>query len=144
MTRSLSLQNIYVEGKSDVDVLSRWFPHLQFEAAGGKEQVRSRVERDPASHGLLDRDFTPEGEVQASREPDSRVVIMRRYTIENYLLEPAIIAAAVRQLRTSADAEIQVWLDEAHTRQRIHAWARVGSLCCCKLYHLPMAQHSHI
>ena len=58
MTRSLSLQNIYVEGDSDVVVLSHWFPHLQFEAAGGKGQVRSRVERDPASYGLLDRDFT--------------------------------------------------------------------------------------
>ncbi len=123
MTRSLSLQNIYVEGDDDVAVLSRWFPHLQFKPVDGKDNVRKKVKQDPASHGLMDRDFTPEGDVQASREPGSRVVIMRRYAIENYLLEPAIIAATVSQLRTSAGAEIQAWLEQAHTRQRMRAWA---------------------
>jgi hypothetical protein len=123
MTRSLSLQNIYVEGDSDVAVLSRWFPHLQFVAAGGKEGVRGKVKLDSASYGLLDRDFTSEDEVHASREPGSRVAIMRRYTIENYLLEPAIIAAAVRKLGTPTGAEIQVWPDESQAQQKIHAWA---------------------
>ncbi|MFQ5342613.1 MAG: DUF4435 domain-containing protein [Anaerolineae bacterium] len=124
MTRSLSLRTIYVEGNDDVAVLSRWFPHLEFEAAGGKEQVRRQVERNLASYGLLDRDFTPNAEVEASREPHSRVVVMRRYTIENYLLEPTIIATAVSQLIPHADVdEVRIWLDETHARQGIHEWA---------------------
>jgi hypothetical protein len=124
MTRSLSLQNIYVEGDDDVAVLSHWFPRLQFRAAHGKDQVRSKVAQDPASYGLLDRDFAPDEEVQASREPNSRMLIMQRYAIENYLLEPIIIAAAVRQLTPDVDvAEIQGWRDETHIRQKTHEWA---------------------
>ena len=124
MTRSLSLRTIYVEGDDDVAVLSRWFPQLEFEAGGGKEQVRRKVTRNPASYGLLDRDFTPDAEVEASREPHSRVVVMRRYTIENYLLEPTIIATAVSQLIPHAGVnEVRIWLDETHARQGIHEWA---------------------
>jgi len=78
MTRSLSLRNVYVEGDDDVAVLSRWFPRLQFKASGGKDQVGRKVEQDSASYGLLDRDFAPDGEVEASREPHSRMVIMQR------------------------------------------------------------------
>ena len=124
MTRSLSSRNVYVEGDDDVAVLSRWFPRLQFKVSGGKDQVGRKVEQDSASYGLLDWDFAPDGEVEASREPHSRIVIMQRYAIENYLLEPASIAAAVRQLIPCAGAdEIQTWLDEAHIRQNIHEWA---------------------
>ncbi len=124
MTRSLSLRNVYVEGGGDVVVLSRWFPRLQFKASGGKDQVGRRVEQDSASYGLLDRDFAPDEEVEASREPHSRMVIMQRYAIENYLLESATIAAVVKQLISCASAdEIQIWLDEAHIRQSIHEWA---------------------
>ena len=45
-------------------------------------------------------------------------------TIENYLLEPTIIATAVSQLIPHADVdEVRIWLDETHVRQRIHEWA---------------------
>ncbi|MEA3342473.1 MAG: DUF4435 domain-containing protein [Chloroflexota bacterium] len=125
MTRSLSLQNVYVEGDDDVAVLSRWFPRLQFKASGGKDRVGRKVEQDSASYGLLDRDFAPDGEVKASRETRSRIMIMQRYAIENYLLEPDIIAAAVKQLiPCTATDEIQAWLNEAHIQQNIHEWGK--------------------
>ena len=121
MTDSLSLSNIYVEGDDDANVLSRWFPRSHFIKAGGKDKVKSKVEQDDESDGLLDRDFADDDQAAASRETDSRLIIMQRYCIENYLLEPAIIATAVRQLQDLAD--LQDWLDEAYTRQRFEAWA---------------------
>lgn len=124
MTRSLALRNIYVEGDDDQDILSPWFPHLQFKTAGGKDRVRSKVSQDQVSYGLLDRDFATEDQVSASRKPPSRIAIMQRYCIENYLLEPAIVTAAVSQLTpVTATDSLQAWLDEAHVRQMLHQWA---------------------
>jgi hypothetical protein len=122
MTRSLALYTIYVEGDDDRDILSPWFPHLQFKTAGGKDKVRRTVDEDQASYGLLDRDFAPEDQVAASREPHSRITIMQRYCIENYLLEPVIITAAVNPLRPITKS-LQAWFDEAHVRQMLHQWA---------------------
>jgi hypothetical protein len=119
MTDSLSLHNIYVEGDDDINILSRWFPRLEFVKAGGKDKVRSKVEEDVDSYGLLDRDFTTDDEVAASREPGSRLIIMRRYCIENYLLEPPIIATAIRTL---ADRPGD-WLNQAYIRRRLEEWA---------------------
>jgi hypothetical protein len=53
MTASLSLHNIYVEGDDDISILSRWFPRLQFKRAGGKDEVKSKVEQDDESSGEL-------------------------------------------------------------------------------------------
>ena len=122
MTDSLSLHNIYVEGDDDINILSRWFPRLQFKRAGGKDEVKRKVERDDESYGLLDRDFATDGQVAASREPDSRLIIMHCYCIENYLLEPAIIATAIGQLQSQAD--LRDWLDEAYTPQKLEGWAK--------------------
>ncbi len=124
MTHSLALYTIYVEGDDDQGILSLWFPHLQFKAAGGKDNVKSRVDQDRASYGLLDRDFAAEDQVAASREPHSQIAIMRRYCIENYLLDPTIVTAAVGQLGpvTSIDS-LHAWFDEAHVRQTLHQWA---------------------
>jgi hypothetical protein len=126
MTRSLAAHNIYVEGDDDLQVLSHWFPHLQFTVVGGKDQVRSHVSRDEnrarASHGLLDRDFAPDDEIADSRKAGSRLVIMRRYCIENYLLEPDIIASAVKSLPDASNRLLD-WLDEDHTRRRLCEWA---------------------
>ncbi len=123
MTRSLALRNIYVEGDDDVAILARWFPQSQFRKAGGKEEVERRVAGEPTSYGLLDRDFATDEQVAASRAPASRVTIMRRYTIENYLLEPAIIAEAMRQLMaTTSTDQLRLWLDEPYTREMFHRW----------------------
>jgi hypothetical protein len=82
------------------------------------------VAGEPTSFGLLDRDFATDEQVITSRDPTSRVAIMRRYAIENYLLEPTIIAEAVRQLLTTADAgQLRPWLDEAYTRAMFRRWA---------------------
>jgi hypothetical protein len=124
MTDSLSLHNIYVEGDADKAILSRWFPQLEFVKAGGKDKVKSEVEGDVNSYGLLDRDFASEEDVAASREPGRRLSIMRRYCIENYLLKPPIIATAVRGLADHAPD----WLDEDHIRHRLEEWANEVAL----------------
>jgi hypothetical protein len=119
MTDSLSLHNIYVEGNDDIKILSRWFPRLQFVKARGKDSVKSKVEGDINSFGLLDRDFATEEDVAASREPGSRLAIMQRYCIENYLLEPSIIATAIRDLAGHPPD----WLEETHIRRSLEEWA---------------------
>jgi len=126
MTRSLAAHNIYVEGNDDREILSIWFPQLPFKTVGGKDEVRKQVEKDESlgkkSHGLLDRDFATDNEVTDSRKPGSRLIIMRRYCIENYLLEPDIIASAVKLLPDVSN-RLPDWLDEDHTRRRLCEWA---------------------
>jgi hypothetical protein len=123
MTNVLTLHQVYVEGADDVAVPSRWFPRLQFRAMNGKEAVRSRVEQEVGSFGLLDRDFAAEADVEASRGPGSRLAIMRRYAIENYLLEPDIIAAAANTL-ASGVVDLSARQNHEQIRASILAWAR--------------------
>ncbi len=98
MTTALTLRTIHVEGGADFAVLSRWFPAVQFKGASGKDKVRSKVEHSTSDCGVLDRDFATDEQVQASNAPESRIAILSRYCIENYLLEPDIIVAALTEL----------------------------------------------
>jgi hypothetical protein len=122
MTRSLAQHTIYVEGPDDQKILSIWFPHLQFEALGGKNKVSKQVEQDEGtSYGLLDRDFASDDEVESGRQPGSCLIIMHRHCIENYLLEPTIISGAVKSL--PQEFQSPEWLDEHHIRSKVEGWA---------------------
>jgi len=123
MTNPLALRQVYVEGDEDVAVLSRWFPRVQFASVTGKDKVKSEVDRLAGGCGLLDRDFATDQDVEASRALDSRLVIMRRYAIENYLLEPDIVAAAVGELAASFPDQMASWQDEDRVRTSILTWA---------------------
>jgi hypothetical protein len=125
MTVSLARRRIYVEGPADTRILRHWFPHLDLVEAGGKDQVRLQVTRDPISYGLLDRDFATEEMVAASRAAGSRLAIMERYAIENYLLESAIIMAVAGQLdeaHHSADQR-RSWGEQTDVEHEIQRWA---------------------
>ena len=67
MNRLLTPGVIFVEGDRDREILARWFPHLQFVAVGGKNNVHKRVAQTPSSWGLLHRDFADEAVVNTSR-----------------------------------------------------------------------------
>ncbi|MBN2493319.1 MAG: hypothetical protein JXR96_01905 [Deltaproteobacteria bacterium] len=89
------------EKRGDESIYSRWFSdystRVTFEASDGLSVVGRNVEyirqTRPSlpAYGLLDRDFSPDDEIKAKREGGFQGPIFRldRYTIENYLLEPA-------------------------------------------------------
>ena len=128
MTTALTVRTIHVEGDTDLKVLSRWFPAMQFEEAGGKDKVRQRMKNSTVDYGVLDRDFATDEQVQASRMPESRLVILSRYCIENYLLEPDIIAAAFSALELTDGHPARIWLNEAHIRHTLHDWGNALAL----------------
>jgi hypothetical protein len=121
MNRLVTPGAIFVEGDSDRAILARWFPHLQFVAVNGKNNIHKRIEQTSRSWGLLDRDFADETIVATSRLPESRVIVLRRYCIENYLLEPAMIAA-VAGLLVNRFPTLQPWTDEAHIAEQLFRW----------------------
>ncbi|MCE7990045.1 MAG: DUF4435 domain-containing protein [Caldilinea sp. CFX5] len=121
MNRLVTPGAIFVEGDSDRDILARWFPHLQFVVVNGKNNIHRRVEQVQQSWGLLDRDFADEAIVTTSRLPESRVFVLHRYCIENYLLEPATIAT-VAGLLVNRSPALQPWTDETHVAEQLLRW----------------------
>ena len=98
---------VLVEGPDDVDVLETWYlerlPELLFFPAGGYSEVESRLQelsvlrQDVSVYGIRDRDFHEDAYVQnALDNPNSRLFLLRRYSIENYLLEPAALYVEMR------------------------------------------------
>ena len=122
MTHPLTAKTVYVEGDDDVRILKAWFPSIpSFTKAGGKDEVAKRTQSDTACHGLKDRDFATDTEVAASRAPDSRLALLRRYCIENYLLEPDIIASAMSAMPALKPA-LATWEDHAFVRRQLIQW----------------------
>ena len=90
---------VLVEGRDDCGVLREWFeeqrPELEFCDTGGKAHLQpllnlaiqySSLKRVFA---ISDRDFCTDDEVTASYADGSHLFFLRRYALENYLLEPA-------------------------------------------------------
>jgi len=119
---SLTPYTIYVEGDNDVNILKRWFPHLPFLKAGGKDRVRKEVKPQSKNWGILDRDFADDTIVEASRQPANRLVLLKRYCIENYLMEPALIAAVANSFSSTAP-ELTKWADEETIERQLITWA---------------------
>jgi hypothetical protein len=122
MSHPLTVKTVYVEGPDDVRILQAWHPNIQFTSAGGKDSVERSVQQHPACHGLKDRDFADDAMVAASLAAGSRLALMHRYCIENYLLEPEIIAEAVRAMPAAASS-LTTWTDEAFVRGQLAEWA---------------------
>jgi hypothetical protein len=89
---------VLVEGDDDRYVLREWFKEFLFEvefyACGGLSNLnkllseilnRGALKR---AYGITDRDFLSDDEVDKSYHEGSYLFILRRYAIENYLLEP--------------------------------------------------------
>jgi hypothetical protein len=89
---------VLVEGDDDRYVLREWFKEflseVEFYDCGGINNLNKWIE-NLLRHGVLkrayaitDRDFRDEAEVEGSYAEDSHLFILRRYALENYLLEP--------------------------------------------------------
>ncbi|HMY74649.1 MAG TPA: DUF4435 domain-containing protein, partial [Blastocatellia bacterium] len=90
---------VLVEGDDDQYVLREWFSELrqemEFYQCGGignlTKSLNELLTKGTLKHayGITDRDFRDEAEVEGSYAEDSRLFILRRYALENYLLEPS-------------------------------------------------------
>ena len=98
---------VLVEGESDETVFNDWYLERQadvtFFATSGKDDLVALLRTvtaqrpDVSAFGIRDRDFKSDAEVQASLDdPSAKVFLLRRYAIENYLLEPAAISEELR------------------------------------------------
>ena len=132
MIPTLTVHTTYVEGGTDLTVLSKWFPAPNFalpdDDKGGKDKVRRKVKNSAIDCGVLDRDFATDEQVQASQLPESRIVILSRYCIENYLLEPDIIAAACAALNLGDEHPARIWMEAVHIRHTLHNWGSMLAL----------------
>ena len=93
---------VLIEGEDDKAVLNEWYPeglhNILYHEAGGSDSVRRLLQeiltQTPVKRafGIIDRDFRSAAEVEARlRDPEEHLFVLRRYAIENYLLEPAAI-----------------------------------------------------
>ena len=93
---------VIVEGADDKAVFNEWYPEGQhnilYHEAGGSEGVQRLLQeiltQTPVKRafGIMDRDFRSAAEVEERlSDPGEHLFVLRRYAIENYLLEPAAI-----------------------------------------------------
>ena len=105
---------VLLEGASDVAVFREWYrdrldaiAFFSPEVPQGRSGVENLLNRilarstspNPREYGIIDRDFREDAEVEAAlTDPNTHLFILRRYCIENYLLEPAAVSEEVRVL----------------------------------------------
>ena len=93
---------VLVEGDDDLMVFEKLYLErlvdVAFFATGGDQILENllhdvqALRPDVETFGVRDRDFRSDAEVEASlTDPNSRLFILRRYCIENYLVEPQIV-----------------------------------------------------
>jgi hypothetical protein len=98
---------VFVEGKDDLEVFEEWFmedlSELYFYAPGGCENVDTFLQETLNKstkgevYGIIDRDFRTEQEVNESlNDESSHLFILKRYALENYLLEPFAVWEELR------------------------------------------------
>jgi len=99
---------VLVEGECDATVFNDWYLERQadvtFFATSGKDDLVALLgtvaaqRPDVSAFGIRDRDFKSDDEVQAALDdPSANLFLLRRYAIENYLLEPDAISEELRQ-----------------------------------------------
>lgn len=103
---------VLVEGESDVDVFEEWYSQrladVVFHAAQGHEGVRSLLERalsysqNRQIFGIVDRDFRDDVEVELSLTDGGNLFVLRRYALENYLIEPQAVHDVARTFHGKA------------------------------------------
>ncbi len=89
---------VLVEGEDDREVLREWFEEerveVEFYDCGGILALTKWLNElltlgtQKRAYGITDRDFRSDEEVEASYAETSHQFILRRYALENYLLEP--------------------------------------------------------
>ena len=108
---------VLLEGASDVAVFREWYRDrrdvIEFfspkipQGGTGVQALLARilarsVSKKPREYGIIDRDFREDAEIDAAlADTATHLFILRRYCIENYLLEPAAVAEELRVLTRS-------------------------------------------
>jgi hypothetical protein len=98
---------VFLEGKDDLEVFEEWFKEdlseIYFHAPGGSSNVETFLQEtlNKSSkgeiYGIIDRDFRTEQEVNASvSDQSAHLFILKRYALENYLLEPFAVWEELR------------------------------------------------
>ncbi|EDN68958.1 hypothetical protein BGP_2707 [Beggiatoa sp. PS] len=97
---------VFLEGKDDLEVFEEWFKEdlsdIYFHAPGGSSHVETFLQEtlEKSSkgevYGIIDRDFRTEQEVNVSLSESAHLFILRRYALENYLLEPFAVWEELR------------------------------------------------
>jgi hypothetical protein len=106
---------VLVEGPDDREVFHQWYGErwsdVEFYVAGGSESVESFLQTVLAhsttrrAYGIIDRDFRSDAEVDAPlNDPSAHLFILRRYALENYLLEPEAVWEELRVYHGTAFA----------------------------------------
>lgn len=107
---------VLLEGGTDCEVFREWYrEHLgavEFYLSTGYPNVQSFLDAilgefpKMKAYGIIDRDFRDDAEVEAAlRDEQARLFILRRYSLENYLLEPE---AVFEDLRVSLGSAFSV------------------------------------
>ncbi|MBS1809242.1 MAG: DUF4435 domain-containing protein [Acidobacteria bacterium] len=97
---------VLVEGKDDYEVLREWFraelAEIEFFDCGGILALEKLLQEWltkgtlQEAYGIMDRDFRSDEEVEDSYVETSHQFILRRYALENYLLEPEPLRQVLR------------------------------------------------
>lgn len=111
---------LFVEGTDDATALNLMFPifHGEIKPANNKSNVSKMVRQTDNSCGLVDRDF----EFPQAEEP--RIIVLERYALENYLLEPAYLYELAKEIKIDHHA---TWSSEDEIRQLI---VKLGQTFC--------------
>lgn len=101
---------LYCEGQTDAPVLKSVFAAFGFdviaESTGGNpgEIVRWRRENNVVAASVSDRDYQSKVDCDASYSDGSVKFLWRRHSIENYLLEPVVVTAAINNIKRTLQA----------------------------------------
>lgn len=96
------LRVLLVEGTDDIDAfrifLGRKFPEWEktwlLAHAGNKADVVKMLKKEPNWLGLVDRDEWTESDIANEKSACSNLVVLPRFCLESYLIEPAELWAA--------------------------------------------------
>jgi hypothetical protein len=98
---------VLVEGPDDVETFQIWFQdrlsQVDFYSAEGYSSVETFLAEilhhsaTKQAYGLIDRDFRSEAEVETPlADAEAHLFILRRYALENYLLDPVAVFDELR------------------------------------------------
>jgi hypothetical protein len=127
---------VLVEGPDDVEIFRIWFhdrlSQVEFYSAEGYSSVETFLTEilnhstTKQAYGLIDRDFRNEAEVEARlTDAEAHLFILRRYALENYLLEPV---AVFEELRLCLGQNFQITGVEVMTQSLLNLCRQLKSV----------------
>jgi hypothetical protein len=128
---------LLVEGSDDVAAYriflshraeaSGWEKKWHIEPAGNKRQVLAMLKHEPTWLGIVDRDEWTPAECQAVVQEVPNLVLLPRFCLESYLVDPQEIWPALGPIQQAKVLGGLPTLESAITAQRAH-WVRHAAL----------------